>query len=286
MPFSRLHVRLLPCLLLFVSAGPMTCPAQIGIGVGTSKKIRNVVDFAGPSIVERIQAALLDCGPNPCELYIPAGTYDTSAISSWKGRNATGLRVGIQIPSNVDIRGAGEGRTIIRVTRSANDPIGTLLANANESNRNIRVHDMSIVWTDSSSKYDWVSILICQGCDHLELDHLSLEGNPNKMVNLLDSTESSVHDNTFLLRSTSYGHGDNALSVNRFNPAISVDRDAGVVRDNHFIQAGEYRSFSMLIVSQSGLYVHSNVFEAHLRLRETPLASNLARIIGAACRRT
>jgi hypothetical protein len=123
---------------------------------------------------------------------------------------------------------------------------------------------MSISWTDSSPKYDWVSIFICHACDQVELDHLSLEGNPNKLVNLLDSTESSVHDNMFLLHSTGYGHGDNALGVSRFDPAASVDGAAGVVRDNHFIQTGDYRTFSMLIVAQSGLYVHSNVFEAHL----------------------
>jgi hypothetical protein len=122
---------------------------------------------------------------------------------------------------------------------------------------------MSISWTDSSPKYDWVSIFICHGCDQLELDHLSLEGNPNKLVNLLDSTRSSVHDNVFSLHSTGYGHGDSALSVNRFDPAASVGGEAGVVRDNHFIQTGDYRTFSMLVVTQSGLYVHSNIFEAH-----------------------
>ena len=52
--------------------------------------------------------------------------------------------------------------------------------------------------------------------------------------------------------------------MSRFDPAASVDGAAGVVRDNHFIQTGDYRTFSMLIVAQSGLYVHSNVFEAHL----------------------
>jgi len=164
----------------------------------------------------------------------------------------------------VEIRGAGRGLTIIRVTRSATDPPATLFANASQSNQNIRLRDMSISWTDSALKFDGVSIFICHGCDQLELDHLSLEGNPNKLVNLLDSTGSSVHDNMFLLHSTGYGHGDNALGVSRFDPAASVDGAAGVVRNNHFIQTGDYRIFSMLIVGQSGVYVHSNVFEAHL----------------------
>ena len=78
---------------------------------------------------------------------------------------------------------------------SATDPPATLFANASPSNRNIRLRDMSISWTDSSRTYDWVSIFTCHRCDQLELDHLSLEGNPNKLVNLLDSTGSSVHDN-------------------------------------------------------------------------------------------
>jgi len=225
---------------------------------------RNIANFPGPSIVERIEAAIRDCASEPCEVYIPAGTYNSSPISGWKDRDVTGASVGVAIPSNVEIRGAGRGLTIIRVTRSATDPPATLFANASQSNRNIRLRDMSIRWTDSAPKYDWVSILICHGCNQLELDHLSLEGNPNKLVNLLDSTGSSVHDNVFLLRSTSYGHGDNALGVSRFDPATSVDGAAGVVRDNHFIQTGDYRTFSMLIVTQSGLYVHSNIFEAHL----------------------
>jgi hypothetical protein len=138
------------------------------------------------------------------------------------------------------------------------------MANADESNENIHVHDMSIVWRDSSSTYDWVSIFICHGCEGLELNNLSLEGNPNKLANVLDSTGSSVHDNTFLLNSTGYGHGDNALSFSRFSPEQSVGAQAGVVRDNRFQETGDQRTFSMLIVAQSGLYVHSNVFEAHL----------------------
>ena len=45
--------------------------------------------------------------------------------------------MGIVIPSNVEIRGAGMGHTIIQVARSATDPAGTLFANANQSARNI-----------------------------------------------------------------------------------------------------------------------------------------------------
>ena len=58
--------------------------------------------------------------------------------------------------------------------------------------------------------------------------------------------------------------GTTHLSFSRFNPTAVSGREAGVVRDNHSIQTGDYRTFSMLIVAQSGLYVHSNVFEAHL----------------------
>jgi len=250
-------------IFLLCAAGLLGWPTQ-GLSQMLGAGTRSAASFAGPSIVEQIEAAIRDCGSGPCEVYIPAGTYNSSPIPSWKNRDVTGASVGIAIPSNVEIRGAGRGLTIIHVMRSATDPPATLFANASQSNRNIRLRDMSIRWTDSSPKYDWVSIFICHRCDQLELDHLSLEGNPNKLVNLLDSTGSSVHDNVFLLHSTSYGHGDNALSVNRFDPAARVGDEAGVVRDNHFAQTGNYRTFSMLIVTQSGLYVHSNVFEAHL----------------------
>ena len=249
--------------LLFALGGWIAAPAQVNASGAAPRNVRVATEFHGASIVERIQAAILDCGPNPCEVYIPAGTYNASAVSSWNSRDTSGARVGILLPSNVNLYGAGPGHTIIHVTRSASDPTGTLLANANELNLNIHIHDMSIVWTDSSKTFDWVSLFICHGCDQVELDHLSLEGNPNKLVNLLDSTGSSVHDNSFLLRSTSYGHGDSALSFSRFNPAMSVGPKAGVVRDNHFSQTGDYGMFSMLIVAQSGLYVHGNVFEGH-----------------------
>jgi hypothetical protein len=165
--------------------------AQVRIENAAQKGTRNAAEFPGASIVERVQAAIRDCGANPCEVYIPSGTYNSSPISSWKKQDSTGARLGIAIPSNVEIRGAGGGHTIIKVMRSASEPAGTLFANASESNRNIRVHDMSIVWTDSGSTFDWVSIFICHGCDRVELDHLTLEGNPNKLVNLLDSTGSS-----------------------------------------------------------------------------------------------
>jgi len=227
---------------------------------------RDATKFPGASIVEQIQAALNDCGSDPCEVYVPAGTYNASPISGWrnKDREGIGVALGIAIPSNAAIRGAGNGRTVIKVTRTAIDPPAALFANANRSNRNIRLSDMSISWIDSAKTYDLVTIFVCHGCDQLELDHLSLEGNPNKLVNLLDSTGSSVHDNIFLVHATGYGHGDNALAVNRFNAEVSVGLFAGVVRDNQFIETGDYRTFSMLIVTQSGTYVHSNVFEAHL----------------------
>ncbi len=225
---------------------------------------RDASKFPGRSIIEQIQAAIRDCASQPCEIYVPAGTYEASPITSWRDRDGTGAHVGIAIPSNIEIRGAGMGRTVIRVTRSAFDPSATLFANAGQSSRNIRLHEMTIIWTDSGKTYDWVSIFICHACDRLELDHLSLEGNPNKLVNLLDSTDSNVHDNTFLLHSTGYGHGDNSFAASRFDPKASVGGPAGVVRDNRFIHVGDYRTFSMLIVSQSGLFVHDNIFDANL----------------------
>jgi hypothetical protein len=248
-------------MILLFAASALLPPSILQCQIATDT--RDATRFPGQSIVEQMQAAIRDCASNPCEVYIPAGTYNSSPVSSWKNRDTTGASVGVAIPSNVEIRGAGMGHTIIRVTRSATDPPATLFANATQSNRNIRLRDMSINWADSGANNGFVSILICHGCEQLELDHLSLEGNPNKLVNLLDSTGSSVHDNAFLLHSTSYGHGDSALSVNRFDPAASVGSEAGVVRDNHFLQTGDYRGFSMLVVTQSGLYVHSNVFEAH-----------------------
>ncbi len=228
------------------------------------QKPRNAAEFPGKSMVERIQSAILDCGPDPCEVYVPAGKYPSSPVSSWQTRDTTGSRIGIILPSNIDLRGAGAGHTVIEVQRQAGDPPAILFANTLQSARNIHIHDMSLVWSDSASSFNWVSIFICHACEQIELDHLTLEGNANKLVNLLDNTGSSIHDNRFVLRSTAYGLGDNALTFARFDPAIQVKGDAGVVRDNTFTEIGDYGAFSMMVVSQSGLYVHSNVFEAHL----------------------
>jgi len=246
---------------LCLALGPLF--AQAVQNKDAPQRLRNTADYPGASIVERIQAAILDCGASPCEVYVPAGSY-ASPIAGWHSRDSTGSRLGVILPSNVDLRGAGVGHTIIKVQRASGDPPATLFANAPALGRNIHLHDMSIVWEDSASSYDWVSIFICHACHDLELDHLSLEGNPNKLVNLLDSTASSVHDNTFLLRSTAYGHGDNAISFGRFDSSIEVNGEAGVARDNRFVEIGDSRVFSMLIVAQSGLYVHGNIFEAHL----------------------
>jgi hypothetical protein len=223
--------------------------------------VRSTAAFPGASLIEKLQAAIQNCGSEPCEVMIPAGTYELNAIRTWTHQDKFGAKLGVAIPSNVKIQGAGVGLTTIRVTRAAGDPPATLFENSDHPSRNIRISDMSVIWNDSDSKYDWNSIVRCFECTDLELSRLWLEGNPNKLVNLLDNSHANIHDSTFLLRSTSYGHGDNALSFSRFDPAAAPDADAGVVRNNKFIEAGNFRSFSMLIVSQSGLYVTSNTFE-------------------------
>src|SRR5580692_4032245 len=70
----------------------------------TAVDARDATRFPGQSIVEQMQAAIRDCASNPCELYIAAGTYNSSPVSSWKNRDATGASVGVAIPSNVEIR--------------------------------------------------------------------------------------------------------------------------------------------------------------------------------------
>ncbi len=232
----------------------------------TKGAVRNPLDFPGPSIVEQIQAAIHDCASAdaPCEISIPAGTYTASPVSTWRNRFGADVNVGVAIPSNVEIHGAGRSLTVIQVKRSTTDPLAALFSNADRSNRNIRLRDLSVNWSDFGPKWNWVSIFLCHGCEQLELDHLYLEGNANKLVNLLDSTRSNVHDNIFALHPTGYGHGDNALSFNRFDSTLAVRDAAGEVHDNQFIQSGTYRIFSMLVVTQSQLLIQGNTFEAHL----------------------
>jgi hypothetical protein len=260
---GRDFTRLCGVVFLLCAAATLFLPLPLKSQAATTEE-HDVTKFPGRSIVEKMQAAIRDCASAPCGLYIPAGIYDASPIATWQSHDSSGASVGVVLPSNVAIRGAGRNITTIRVARSPNDPSATLFANATQSNHDIRLSDMSITWTDAAATYDWVSIFICHGCEHLELDHLRLEGNANKLVSLLDSTSSSIHDNDFLLRSTGYGHGDNALTVIRFSPAAVVGREAATIRDNHFLQTGQSRTFSMLIAAQSGLYIHDNMFEAHL----------------------
>ena len=249
---------------LLIAWGESGASPQTSRPGATMTGTRIATQFPGASIVEQVQAAIRDCGANPCQVYVPAGTYDASPIATWKARDSSGAALGIPLPSNVTLLGAGQGITVIRVKRRASDPVATLLANAAVPARNLRIHDLSFIWDDSAASYDWVSIFICHQCHDAELDHVTFEGNPNKLVNLLDSTNSSVHDCTFLLRSTGYGHGDNSLSFSRFDPAATVTGPPGVVRDSRFGEIGSERIFSMLVVCQSGLYVHDNVFEASL----------------------
>lgn len=57
--------------LLFAFGGWMAASAQANAGGAAPDSVRVATEFHGASIVERIQAAILDCGPNPCEVYIP-----------------------------------------------------------------------------------------------------------------------------------------------------------------------------------------------------------------------
>ena len=77
-------------LLVAVSTCVTAAAAQVSAVTGAQKGVRNAADFPGPSIVERVQAAIRDCGPNPCEVFIPAGSYNASPIASWKNRDETG----------------------------------------------------------------------------------------------------------------------------------------------------------------------------------------------------
>ncbi|MFZ3264560.1 MAG: hypothetical protein WA172_11220, partial [Terriglobales bacterium] len=143
-----------------ISRSPASVPVHSG---ASATGTRNADDFPGTSIVEKIQAAIRDCGSSPCAVYIPAGSYDSSPIASWRNKDTTGSRAGVLLPSNVEIRGAGEGITTIRVARAATDPPATLFANANANpnanpsrtrtfpSRNISLRHMSIIWTDSSA---------------------------------------------------------------------------------------------------------------------------------------
>jgi hypothetical protein len=226
----------------------------------SSDRPRDASQFPGASIVEKIQAAIDSCGADPCVVTIPAGRFKASSIKSWPHSDRNNSKVGISVPSSVTIDGGGQAQTFIEVTRAPNDPPATLFENSGPKNENIRISNLSVNWEDSASTFNWVSIMLFRKCDRLELDHLHLQGNPNKLVNLLDGSRAQIHDNLFDLLSTSYGFGNNSLSFGHFDSAATVPATAGVVRDNEFTVTAAYPKFSMLVLSQSGIDVSHNIF--------------------------
>src|SRR5208283_1740287 len=112
-----------PCSWIVIFLLALVCSASVpGAAQATRQSdVRNAANYPGTSIVERIQAAILDCGASPCEVYVPAGTYAASPVAGWHSRDSTGSRLGVILPSNVDLRGAGVGHTTIKVQRASGD---------------------------------------------------------------------------------------------------------------------------------------------------------------------
>src|SRR5664280_2067560 len=82
--------------LLLASTG-LTSVAQVSAEAGSAKGTRSAADFPGASIVERVQAAIRDCGPNLCDVCasrhepitpvpLQAGKIGMARVPVWESR--------------------------------------------------------------------------------------------------------------------------------------------------------------------------------------------------------
>jgi len=251
----------------------------------TSPSVNSTVyasQFSGASIVEKIQAAITSLSGGPGVVVIPAETFVASPVSSWQlgyngGYGSAGQTVGVIIPSNVTIMGAGAGLTIINVTRIVSDPPAFLFVNKNYStgDSNIRLSGMTINWADSSTVSYSACISLFDYVDKLEIDHVEFIGEANNLCNNLDCTHFDIHDNRFAISTKNSGNNGNAcLGIARFggtqaSPVTPYINAGGHIYNNYFIQTDNSvnTQFSMLVVSQSCVVIEGNTFDGYTQTK-------------------
>jgi len=124
--------------ILCAVACPLLCPTQLTARSGTGAT-RAVTDF--PALRRRADpAAIRDCGPSPCEVFIPAGTYNSSP--SPPGRSTSRRQWsqrGHRPPLQRRHSRRGPWSHHYQRDPRCRDPPAILFANANPSNRNLRL---------------------------------------------------------------------------------------------------------------------------------------------------
>ena len=226
----------------------------------------NVASVAGANLVAQMNTALT-LGNS---LFIPAGTYALSGCSGWTSNAQAGdpwspFNVGTLLPTGVHIRGAGKEATIINVTRISTDPACSLFANTTRSgtgnNPGIVIEGLTINWVDQTSNA--TAAVSITGADRFTMHDVVINGNPNRLLLLEDVTRVSIHDNTFLVNTTSNLLGNTSISLNRFQAATPYTMDAGEIYNNKIIEVGDPVDFSvsMVVLAQSNIAFYGNTID-------------------------
>lgn len=223
-------------------------PGQINAGVQS-----------GADIVAKINTALT----KGTDILIPAGTYTLSSCAGWTSDAQAGdpwspFFVGVKVPTGAHIHGAGEGQTVINVTRLNTDPSCALFANATRvgtgNNSKIELDHFTVNWTDQNA-VGQDTIIEVAGADQFTMHDVQLTGNPNRLIIVTDSTRWILHDNFYALNTTSSVLGNTAISVNRLQSGIAYNLAAGKIYNEQLFEVGDpvNNGMSMVVITQSGV---------------------------------
>jgi hypothetical protein len=239
------------------TSGQTGCYAATGTTISGCNNAINAAVQAGATLVDQINKALALGN----DVFIPAGAYNVSGCSGWTSDAQSGdpwspFYVGVKLPTGSHVHGAGKGLTVINVTRLPTDPRCALFANAKRSglgnNPNIELDHMTINWKDQTTN-DTGAIEIA-GADRFSMHDVEISGNPNRQLIITDVTRISIHDNTFLVNTTSGVQGNTAISSNRFQSGMPYTMDAGEIYGNKLIETGDPTlGVSMVVLTQSNL---------------------------------
>lgn len=234
----------------------------------------NTSAIAGADIVAKATAAFAISN----DVFIPAGTYATTCTTSWTNTSGFNQYVGIVLPTGAHLHGAGMGTTIINVSRASGltAPSCALIANANPvgsgNNPDITIDNLTINWIETGCttlggcNHDTAAIEM-MGADRFTMHHVELQGQPNRLLNLIDTTRVSIHDNKFLLNTPTANNpstvfGNSAIGASRYQAGIAYSLNAGKIYNNEIDETGAPSNVSLLVPTQSNLTIGpDNVFD-------------------------
>jgi len=200
------------------------------------------------------------------QIILSAGCSEwTSDYQITDGNNP--FTVGLLIPSHVRIVGAGIGKTVLRYTRLAGDPICSLFANADRVNGNsaIELSDLSIMANDETgpagtANSSFSAPLYMNHVTDFRLERVRIKGNTNRQVNLMDVNGANIQASRFVVNSTGYGYGDSSIGINR-STALPPSTPRIRIENNTFTEIGRYPTFSIIVATANDVLIANNTFD-------------------------